>query len=429
MIKTVTVTNYVGDSLILDMANPYKNGFAILNIDGIASLDATINTTDVATNDGAVYNSARVNTRNIVFTVKPLWITDQSIEEGRLLIYKYFPVKKRLTLRFKTDTRDVQIAGYVESSATEVFAELEQAQISIICPNPYFEDANPQTVSFSGVNPLFEFPFGGEGFIRRDRLEEFLETRNVPDNLKVTNRTDYRAYTVSQWNAQIAAERNYTSVTHNSIARGLGNKNTFNSYFGISNESKITWTDYTFDWIDKVVWNLYQNIKMTDPNDIARLTGIPVATVQTFLNNHGSANFDAAETSETGILEFSMSEIFNTPVRTIYYTGDIETGMTMTIHMIGTVRDIVLYNRSTTEMMSIVGEFQNKDDIIIGTHRNYKSAKLLRNGEYSNILNMLDKNSDWFELQKGSNVIAYVAREGDDKMQLQIQTRVLYEGI
>jgi hypothetical protein len=156
--------------ITLDMTNPYENGLAITNMTGIAELKASVNSSEIATNDGALYNSARTNTRNIVMTITPLWtrkklsngeIVIQTEEDGRHIIQKMFPIKKLVKLQFITDVRNEIIEGYVDSSSANVFdSKYESVQISIVCMNPYFEDFYPQPINFSGVEPRFEFPFG-----------------------------------------------------------------------------------------------------------------------------------------------------------------------------------------------------------------------------------------------------------------------------
>ena len=69
MIRSVTVTNYLGDSKVLELANPEPSGFVIASIEGLGPVKSNINTTDLASNDGALYNSARLETRNIVFDI------------------------------------------------------------------------------------------------------------------------------------------------------------------------------------------------------------------------------------------------------------------------------------------------------------------------------------------------------------------------
>ena len=69
MIRSVIVTNYLDDSLEINLARPEETGFLITNISGLGPCKATINMTDVATNDGSIYNSAKLNYRNIVMSI------------------------------------------------------------------------------------------------------------------------------------------------------------------------------------------------------------------------------------------------------------------------------------------------------------------------------------------------------------------------
>lgn len=163
MIKSITVINYLGDSIKLDLARPEESGFVVRSVTGLGPGEANINTTEVSTNDGSLFNSSRLPSRNIVIGLKYLW--KNSIEEVRHLSYKYFPIKKRLTLLIETDNRKAEIDGYVESNDPNIFSKDEGSDISIICPNPFFYSAGKdgkKTTIFSGVEPMFEFPFSNE---------------------------------------------------------------------------------------------------------------------------------------------------------------------------------------------------------------------------------------------------------------------------
>lgn len=163
MIKTVRVTNYLGESLTLELKNPWDIGIAITKIEGLGPVKADINSTEISSGDGARFNSARIGTRNIVFTFRLL--ESPTVEDSRQKTYKYFPVKTNVSLLFETDNRLCQITGYVESNKPNIFSEEEDTQISIICPNPYFismENGGMNTVVFFGSEPTFEFPFSNE---------------------------------------------------------------------------------------------------------------------------------------------------------------------------------------------------------------------------------------------------------------------------
>ena len=73
MIRAITVTNYLGDSIKLDLARPEQSGFVVTSVTGLGSGKANINMTEVATNDGGLFNSSRLPSRNIVISLKYLW--------------------------------------------------------------------------------------------------------------------------------------------------------------------------------------------------------------------------------------------------------------------------------------------------------------------------------------------------------------------
>jgi hypothetical protein len=69
------------------------------------------------------------------------------------------------------------------------------------------------------------------------------------------------------------------------------------------------------------------------------------------------------------------------------------------------------------------------DDIIISTVRGQKYIKLLRNGEYTNILNCLDMDAEWFQLTKGDNIFAFTADSGSTNLQFRVENQTIYEGV
>lgn len=182
MIKSVTVTNHIGESIKLVLSRPEPSGLAIGDISGIGPGKATINTTEISTQDGSYYNSARASSRNIVFTIVYLW--KNTIEEARHLSYKYFPLKQKVTLKFETDSRVLKTEGYVESNEPTIFSKLEGTSISIICPYPFFYSADGsgiQSTIFSGIEPAFEFPFSNESL--EESLLEMGRIQNLSENV------------------------------------------------------------------------------------------------------------------------------------------------------------------------------------------------------------------------------------------------------
>lgn len=161
MIKTITVTNYVGDSIVLELAAPEKSGLSVRSIEGIGPAKATINVSEIATIDGAIFNGTRVASRNITMTLGMFrCAVCPTIEASRHLVYKYFPVRQKIKMEFLTDERSCYTYGYVESNEPDIFSNDETCSISIICTDPYFyRSGDGERLVFSGISPEFEFPF------------------------------------------------------------------------------------------------------------------------------------------------------------------------------------------------------------------------------------------------------------------------------
>lgn len=307
MIYSIVVTNYLGDRIKLELGKPDVSGFLIKSITGLGPAKANVNTTEVSTNDGSLFNSARLSQRNIVLDMVFInTVYGESIEDLRQKSYKYFPLKKSVELTIETDNRYVKTTGYVESNEPNIFSSQEGTQISIICPDPYFysagEDGNNVT-NFYSIDPMFEFPF--------------------------------------------------------------------------SNES------------------------LDEP-----------------------------------LLVFGEIQIKTEGV--ITYHGDSEIGVMIYIHAIGPATNINTYNTETREVMRINTEkislltgkgIVASDDIVINTAKGEKSITLIREGVSYNILNCLDKNTDWFTLAKGDNIFAFTADSGVTNLQFRVENKVIYEGV
>jgi hypothetical protein len=143
---------YNEDSIYTLTSNP---NYTLYKIEGLEPPQASVNTSANATSDGSTVNSIKVPQRNLV-----LYMTiEGDVETNRINLYKYFPYKRNIELYYKNNTRNVFIEGYVESINVGHFDEKQIAQISIICPQPYFKAIDDVVNYFSEVSKLFEFPF------------------------------------------------------------------------------------------------------------------------------------------------------------------------------------------------------------------------------------------------------------------------------
>lgn len=130
--------------------------FYVVGILGLTPAAAVINTDSLATGDGSLYNSSKVGNRNIVITLT--YRSAVAVEAARHELYKIFKTKQWVRLYYKNATRDVYIDGYVETFEGDLFQQGQQAQISIICPDPFFKAKDSTVTDFTAADALLEFP-------------------------------------------------------------------------------------------------------------------------------------------------------------------------------------------------------------------------------------------------------------------------------
>lgn len=305
MIKSIKVTNKKKDSKEFILDKGIESGFLITKISGLGPVEADVSVSNVVTFDGGVYNSARAKTRNIVIEFA---LHGNDVEAQRLELYKYFPLKEKVTIEVKTGTRHAATYGYIERVEPEIFEETQHIQISIVCPDSYFTDIQngvEKLYSFYAISPNFEFPF--------------------------------------------------------------------------SNESLTT-----------------------------------------------------------ALLEFGI--IRGNFVHDIYYTGEVETGFVMSFSPFGDLnKKIRISNVDTGENMTIdlgviqkvTGKaFSSSDELSISTIKGYKYVLLSRAGKTYNVLNCLDRSSDWLQLSQGHNKFAYaITDDPNQQVRFEIRTTNLLFGV
>ena len=129
--------------------------YQITNITGLDPPAAQVNSSTAVGLDGALFNSSKLNTRNVVITIR----INGDVEANRLELYRYFKTKERCRFYFQNDTLNVYIDGYINNFTCGIFSAKETAQISIICLYPYFSSMTENRVAFENAVSLFNFPF------------------------------------------------------------------------------------------------------------------------------------------------------------------------------------------------------------------------------------------------------------------------------
>lgn len=149
---TLKVENSNGSLLVLTQN---ESKYQVLSVTGLNPPPAQINTITVAGMDGALFNSAKLNTRNIVITLR----LNGDVETNRQTLYGFFNTKELVTIFYTNTNRDVFIEGYVETVEVDLFTRSEIMQVSILCPQPYFKSAEAIVEDISVSLAAFSFPF------------------------------------------------------------------------------------------------------------------------------------------------------------------------------------------------------------------------------------------------------------------------------
>lgn len=148
---TLKIENRQGEILTLT----HNQNYIVKEIDGLEPPKAGINLSDVSGMAGGLYNSSKVEPRNLVLTVLPCC----PVDDNRLHLYRFAQAGQWCKIYYANKSLNVKIEGYVETIEAQTFTKLQQIQISIICPQPYFVGMKEIYNDISDVIADFEFPF------------------------------------------------------------------------------------------------------------------------------------------------------------------------------------------------------------------------------------------------------------------------------
>ena len=194
MVKKVWIVNYTGEQVEyniegVDVEN--NNGLFITEIEGLGPTGADIIFTKMVNVDGSLYNSKRINERNII--IHGRFLDAETVEEARYKSYRLFPLGKPLQIWVWTDNRVGFTTGYVEKNEPNIFSSAEDMQISIVCESPTFVDGNGQTIDhFSNTEALFEFVYENEGMEPNTEFGNYIENRICQINYRGEGEVGYR---------------------------------------------------------------------------------------------------------------------------------------------------------------------------------------------------------------------------------------------
>lgn len=127
--------NTIGNSVqVTNNETKYK----LEEITGLTGFERNVNLLELAGQDGSIYNSSKIPSREIVVTVSIVG----NVENNRLDLLKVVRDVRDNILFFKTDNRHVYIEGKPRTADANPFSEKQTMQIAFTCPNPFFRSYN-----------------------------------------------------------------------------------------------------------------------------------------------------------------------------------------------------------------------------------------------------------------------------------------------
>lgn len=422
MIKTMSVVNQFGDEISTNFVGVYEAPYVITKIEGHGPVNADINITQFATNDGAMYNSARVGERTFSLTLAVVAQSGKTIEHARRWIYKTYAVKGRVKLTFTTDTGVYIMTGYVEKCEPDVFEKITKVKITIVCPDPYFYSPARTVENISSVKGSFEFPFADNssalenGILLSIREDGGWHRIYKPDVETMWVKSDMTGFDKYGRDKSRMVEKIAPEVGLRSTIYGL--------YAG----------KYLSTMVDDMTYSAV-NIGVMD--DEYRALG-------------GTAYFLYVNTRTEDVDKWpehvlKFGEIQSSDKLDMAYSGSVDNGIVIRSRLYGKLNDIprIRYSDSVnpTSYLEInmarvknkIGEdFENGDYIEVGTKTGNKYVRVWHKNHWTSCLNSVGTNPYWPRIQQGSNTITCLIM-GDNVNQYaaehEIDYDIKYQGI
>jgi hypothetical protein len=164
MIQSIRITNSGGDVLDINLRSSLDDhGLLVFNLEGLGSPKAEVTGLSGPTYDGIAGEFVRAGARQLLLTLA-IPARGDAEEVAKQKVYDHFRVKETITFRVITDAQDVYAPAIVESVEMNQFSKVENAVISLYCPDPYFLDmvetweygeygGTTQTINYEGTAP------------------------------------------------------------------------------------------------------------------------------------------------------------------------------------------------------------------------------------------------------------------------------------
>ena len=113
----------------------------------------------------------------------------------------------------------------------------------------------------------------------------------------------------------------------------------------------------------------------------------------------------------------------------IFNSGDVECSMRIEFAALATVVNPSILNVYTQKYIKVKRTLVAGDRLIINTDFGNKRVEMIKSGVTQNVLNWIDLNSTFLQLDTGDNLLRYNAEQGIDNLEVLIYYKPLYLGV
>lgn len=195
MLTAVDATNGTGGTLHLTIFDP-ENGYLVREITGLDPVNATLTSSKLAQRDGAVFQNARRETRNVVIKLglEPDYAAS-TVDSLRSGLYDYFMPKENISLGFYIDeVLSYTIQGQIETFENAMFSADPEVDISILCYEPDFSAPEATVLDVSTVDGTVETPIEYTGTSDCGLIFEMTLTADLDEGFALYNTPPANAY-------------------------------------------------------------------------------------------------------------------------------------------------------------------------------------------------------------------------------------------
>lgn len=421
--------NAAGDQLTFNQNSP----FTITEIEGLNPPAATINTSQIALIDGAKFNSSKLNMR----TINVAFAIEYQAAKNRIEVYKVLKSKQYIKLYYNGQYRKVFIEGYIASIDISYFEMKQIVTCTILCPSPYFKEAQLIVDELLNIISAFHFPFASEGgknlipfpYAQSDRTDSGLTwTVNTDGSVTVDGTNSASAVKAFLMRSRTTEDWHLGAGTY-ILSGGISSTQRVIINYQVAGSNAATTLaassggDVSFTVTEEISqYPLQVGIYITSGETCDDVTFYPMI-------RYASYESDAYQPFEFGQLMFGY--ISNEVGIVIENQGDVECGMIIQLYARTAVSNPKIFNYITKEFIGLNYTMQQADLITIDTRQGQKSVTLLRGGVQTNLFNYVIKNSTWLQLPANGGTFVYEVGEGYDAADLAVTFNHynLYEGV